>query len=568
MATYLVLAVAANWNAWSMGAARTLEPSQDPKLNAWGLSWNPYALAHGLNPFFSHLVNVPFGVNDAANVSLPFLSMLASPITAWWGPVASDNVLISLSFFATAASAYFFVRHWTRWQPAAFVGGLLFGFSPYMVGQNYSHLNLSFIAFVPVIFVLLDEIIVRQTRPPLLLGCALGVVVICQYFVSSEVLASTAIVTAIGLVLVAALNHRQVAAHLVKSAIGLGAGLVLVTVVLAYPVWFSVDGPQHYSLAIAPGAYQADLWGAVLPTSNQVLAPASWTAISDQFVGNLAENGSYLGLPLILALAATLALLRRSKVVVVACLITLAAYVLSLGSPLEVKNHHTTLTLPWAVLHHLPLLKAAIPARVAMMTTLFAALVLGVALDRLRHWERWPTVWSGVAGALVLSGVVLLPLLPSLPYTVVTVDTPTFFTTSAVLAVPSGSLAVVYPITTPYDTDAMLWQASAHMRFAMPGGNANVPTPGTGVAQPEAQSLTVVTLTELQTAYPLAQTPALRHSLRAQWRAWGVRSVIVGPGGLQPSAALGFFTWLLGAPPRAVAGVHVWYGVQRLVSAG
>jgi len=32
---------------------------------------------------------------------------------------------------------------------AAYVGGLLFGFSPYMVAQTQGHLNLAFVAVIP-----------------------------------------------------------------------------------------------------------------------------------------------------------------------------------------------------------------------------------------------------------------------------------------------------------------------------------------------------------------------------------------------------------------------------------
>ena len=58
---YLVLAVLANWNAWTIGATRALQLTQDPKLNTWLVAWTPFAVTHGVNPLFSHWVNVPFG---------------------------------------------------------------------------------------------------------------------------------------------------------------------------------------------------------------------------------------------------------------------------------------------------------------------------------------------------------------------------------------------------------------------------------------------------------------------------------------------------------------------------
>ena len=121
--TYLVLAILANWNAWSMGATRALQTSQDPKLNTWLLAWTPFAVSHGVNPLFSHWVNVPYGVNYSANVAIPLLGIIVSPITAVWGPVAATNFVITLAFFSAAIGGYCFVRHWVAWRPAAFLGG-------------------------------------------------------------------------------------------------------------------------------------------------------------------------------------------------------------------------------------------------------------------------------------------------------------------------------------------------------------------------------------------------------------------------------------------------------------
>ena len=102
-------------------------------------------------------------------------------------------------------------------------------------------------------------------------------------------------------------------------------------------------------------------------------------------------------------------------------------------------------------------------------------------------------------------------------------DTPSFFTTAAVDSVPSGSVAVVYPPTTTFNADAMLWQASAAMRFKMPGAYVYVPTPGTGQGQWGTPTLTTNTLDAFGYGGAVSETPALRDALRAQWRTWKVR---------------------------------------------
>jgi len=49
--------------------------------------------------------------------------------------VASFNVLEVLAFAASATAAMVMVRRWTTWLPAAYVAGLLYGFSPYMAAR-------------------------------------------------------------------------------------------------------------------------------------------------------------------------------------------------------------------------------------------------------------------------------------------------------------------------------------------------------------------------------------------------------------------------------------------------
>ena len=67
---------------------------------------------------------------------------------------------------------FFVLRRYTTWIPAAFIGGLLYGFSPYMVGQGEGHIFLMLAPVPPVMFLLLDEILVRQSARWWLMGLA------------------------------------------------------------------------------------------------------------------------------------------------------------------------------------------------------------------------------------------------------------------------------------------------------------------------------------------------------------------------------------------------------------
>ena len=109
----------------------------------WFLSWVPYALRHGLSFFHTGFLDYPLGVDLANNTSVPLLGLLAAPVTVLLGPIAAFNILLRLAFASSSASMFLVLRNWCRW-PAAFVGGLAYGFGPYMVTQGQNHLNLVF----------------------------------------------------------------------------------------------------------------------------------------------------------------------------------------------------------------------------------------------------------------------------------------------------------------------------------------------------------------------------------------------------------------------------------------
>ena len=109
---------------------------------------------------------------------------------------------------------------------------------------------------LPLILAVLDEILIRQRHGALGAGVLLGLLFFGQFFLSSEMLAIVAVVVVICVValVVAALigdRHgvRARAPHAVKAlTVALGVGLVL----LAWPVWFALEGPAHLSGLVWP----------------------------------------------------------------------------------------------------------------------------------------------------------------------------------------------------------------------------------------------------------------------------------------------------------------------------
>lgn len=495
-AAFAMLGLLANYPTWPGDPSRIATclcgGNGDPAQTVWFLAWTPFALLHGQSMLVSSWINLPAGADLAQNTSMPLLGLLTAPVTLAMSPVASENLLRWLAFPLSAYAMYWVLRRWVRWEPAAFAGGLLYGFSPYMVSQASVHLNLSFVPLPPLIFYVCNELVVRQQRSALRSGLLLGVLAIAQFYISAEVLATTALTAVVATVLLVVLGIRRVPRHALHALVGLGIGAFVLSVGIAYPLYLMTHGALHY-LGPPQGRHEvfnADLLGPVLPTVSELVAPHRLATIGTSLVGgraNIDENGSYLGIPL-LALLAYLALRYwRRRWIPFAFLMGGTMFLFSLGPVLDVGGKHARLPfqLPFAHLQHLPLIEDVLPARFALYVTLFASAVLALGLDAFHdgavasRWRARPpatrrrthrvAVLAGRAlGAVVLLGAVVA-LLPRWPYRSRPATPPAAASRAELASVPAGGAVLTYPYATPFTDDAMLWQAIDQMRFKIFG---------------------------------------------------------------------------------------------------
>ncbi|HWC37434.1 MAG TPA: DUF2079 domain-containing protein, partial [Acidimicrobiales bacterium] len=255
---YLLMSIGLWWHVWSTHPTTvTTCGCGDPAFFLWFLAWPAHALSHGQNLFYSTLQFHPTGVNMLSNTSELLLGVPLAPVTLLFGPIATLNVASTLSPALSALAMFWLLRRWVRWTPAAFLGGLVYGFSPFMLtAVATDHLMLGFLALPPLIVGCLDELIVRQRRRPIAVGAVLAILVTAQYFVSTEVLAIVAVGGLVALVLLvvyALLSDREdLVRRLPHAARGLGAGAVVALVLLAYPLWLTFAGPAHLSGLVWP----------------------------------------------------------------------------------------------------------------------------------------------------------------------------------------------------------------------------------------------------------------------------------------------------------------------------
>lgn len=151
-AGYLALSVSLWWNVWSTHPTDvTTCACGDASLFIWFLEWPAYALAHGHNPFYSAALFHPSGINLLSNTSVLAVGILLAPVTWLFGPIATMNVASTLGPALSALAMFWLLRRFVSWTPAAFVGGLVFGFSPFVfVNVAGGHLMTTFLVAVPL----------------------------------------------------------------------------------------------------------------------------------------------------------------------------------------------------------------------------------------------------------------------------------------------------------------------------------------------------------------------------------------------------------------------------------
>lgn len=580
LATYTCLAVAmfsSTWDhptTWSVGGIASTQ--HDSELVMGFLGWPPFAITHGHNLIFTNYLDYPGGVNLMWNVSMLIPGVVLAPLTQAAGVVLAYNVLMTAALALSAWTAFLLIRRFVSSQVAAGVGGAIYGFSPFMIGQSLAHPWMTVAFMSPILLLLLDDIVRVQRRRPLVSGLLLGLAAAAQLLIGEEVLATTTVVGFLLLIVAAGLCPDQVSSRIKHAVLGLASAAVVFAVLTAIPVGFQLFGPQRpHGTIQRPNVYVSDALSFFVPSRLFLVAPPGAAAFAHRFItGNLLEDGSYVGvlLPLLLVFIAVRHWRRLEVRFAVLGAVLIA--ILSMGITIHVAGKNSPIPvfviglvflllrryLPgwlmlfltffgWLALSRLPVLNNALPSRLMLHFFLLVGLLVAVWLDDMRAWQssRRRLGWLALAASLIL-------VLPALPYPSTPVVVPAFFAGGAAFRIPAGSVALVIPYSTRNDARAMVWQVNAGMRFRMPEGYAQSNPP------PSATQVRTLLVAE---GLAGTLTDATRQQILSELKSWHVQTVVVGPMANEQQE-VDLFTSLFGQAPEAVDGVYVWWGVDAL----
>ncbi|MDQ6771534.1 MAG: hypothetical protein M3024_00865 [Candidatus Dormibacteraeota bacterium] len=537
----------------------------------WFLTWDAFAVSHHLNPFYTDLILHPAGINLMWNPARWTQGVVMAPLTLTLGPVFAYNASQVVALALSAWAAYLALVALIGSRLGAFCGGLLYGWSPYMLGHAPIHSDFIFVPIPPLVLLIFHRLAVDPAATPWKWGVALGILGAVQFLAAEEVAATMALLAAIGagLHLLTRRIGRETFRRCATAVLIAGC---LSAILLAVPVGYQFFGRETlHGEFHGYGFYETDLLGFVIPTSTLAAYPAALPSWADRFGGGRAEQTAYLGLPLLLLLGYTAWRWRDRVMVSWSAAMLVIAAVLSMGPLLQAGGRVFQVPLPWLIFQFLPLLGSVLTGRLMLYAYLMAAVLLGYFIGRLPDLAPRPRI----AGYLLLA-VVAVSLFPSAPLAPYRRTVPAFFTGSGVERI-EGETVLVAPFSADpgliknpaYEVaDPMLWQAASGMRFKTPAGYAwgrgRDGKPLAGPARTRTQDL--MTGIGRSGTYPtLCQTD--RDQVFADLRNWGVSAVVVGPMGRR-AKMVEFFTDLLGSPPDDVGGVSLWSTLPASPPAG
>jgi len=486
--------------------SRYLGQGTDPQIFIWAFAWWPHAITHAMNPFVSHAVWSPEGIDLAWTTTVPALAIVFSPLTFLAGPVVSYNVAAVVMPALAAWTAFLLCRHVTERFWPSLAGGYLFGFSSFMVGQELGHMQLTPAFLLPLIAL----VVLRYLEGGLGgrgLVLRLGPLLALQLLIGTELEFTVTLALAcslvIGYAVAPSLRGRLVA------SIGPLVGAYVFAVVLTAPFVYYLLVGLHSEGFHHPWAYNADLVNFVVPTRLS-LAAAGWAdPISRHFPGNVDERGAYVGIPA-LVIVALFALERRRSAGGRFLLVAFALAVLAaLGFELVV-NGNRLFELPWGWFGRAPLFNNVLPVRLSLYVALVVAVMVAI----------WAASRGGVARWL-LPALAILAIVPrpatntwSQAYTV-----PPFFADAAYRTCLVRDENVL-PLPAIQDGDANLWQVTSDFRFRMAAGYV--------AAAPPASSITSPAVSWLVQGPPHV-SQAVVDNMRTFLGSKGITSVVVDP---------------------------------------
>jgi hypothetical protein len=149
--------------AWPLPVQLTTRLTGPPSGDTGVYVWNTWVfgrelIERGGSPYFTSRI---FSLDREADLSLhnytPFADLLALPFQPWLGVVGAFNLVYLINVGLAGFGVFLLVRRLTRREDAAFLAGVVFALSPFLVARSAAHFSLISAAPLPFFVYWLDR---------------------------------------------------------------------------------------------------------------------------------------------------------------------------------------------------------------------------------------------------------------------------------------------------------------------------------------------------------------------------------------------------------------------------
>jgi hypothetical protein len=540
----------------------------DSSQFVWGESWIAYSIFHLKDPLFTNYIYYPAGVNAMWQTWAILIALILSPLHFVLNPLQTYNLGVVFSQSLNCFFTYIAFRKWIGGYIAPFFGALIFGFSAYFAGQWLGHENLAAAFFVPLILLSFSHVAIYMKFKPHVSGVLLGLALAGQFYVSQEVLVSALMFLFIFFILSFIFNYSSIDVYKRKYFFkAVGIALIVFVILVAYPVYYQINGPQKLVGSIHP-LFNFDVTEIIFPQQVSLKNILSFKSAAllflPKFNRHFYSENDYIGITAIILCAISLYKNHKKPGYKEASILGVVALLLACGPKLMVNNHVYNVPLLWSLFDHIPFVKLLFTVRFALYAQFAAAfLIAGLIAEVMKIEFIFKRAFYFLAVLFLCSSNISL-----FSFETYGISTPQFFSQAAYFKTyikpGEAGLIMPYPRSSPYNVGPMFWQASDDFYFKIMGGYALVPSKGgkflaAGGWPPTGLELQIEQILS-NNRYPILGYPPPAKVAKASDLKW-IRAQHIGFVILSPmkreKEALRYIKTILGNPSY-VGGIYFW----------
>lgn len=401
----------------------------DVPVYIWNLWWMKQALLSDVELLYSKYIFAPYGVSLAFHAFVFLKAFLAVPLqfafTAW----TTYNILILFTFSMAGFGMYLLARHLTGHAPAAWIAGLVYGFSPFMLARGTGHLNYLSSEWMPFYILCLLRLVGDGRRR---WAAGAGLFLLATAYSEYYYLIYLTLFTGLYL---GYLAWREPSTILNGNFLINFALMGLFVAAGFAPILWALFGVEQsgfiYGGWSSSAKLGADLLAFVVPPPHSLIYSGWGQDLFARFSGGNGMEATVFTGYIVLGLALwSIFRLRAEAQVRLWGWMTLIFAILSLGPLLHIGGDFVfgvgpirfAVPLPYIIVHYLPLFKGArVPARFDIVVSLGLAVLNAYALRSLLQLKT--RVWPVAAGVALLISLEYLRL----PYPTSPVEIPQIY---------------------------------------------------------------------------------------------------------------------------------------------